>query len=406
MVMLNALMGQLLSDPYPVYDALRGASRVMWQEMMQSWLVTGYDEAITILKDHEHFSSERQRSNNRMVAQMTEQTDAGLMRRTATMLSVDPPDHTRLRGLANKAFTPRVVEAMRPHIQEITDSLLDAVEEPVRIDVVKHLAVPLPIIVIAEILGVSHSDREQFKAWSTDIAGVLGSSMQPQETMQRASRSSEELSAYFGGIIAERRKEPKDDLISALIAARDHGDKLSEDELLATCILLLVAGNETTTNLIGNGMLALVRNAEARRELQEDPGVIVSAVEELLRYDGPVQATSRVVLEDVEFGGKQLKQGQMVIVFLGGANHDPSQFLEPQKLDLRRADNRHLGFGQGIHYCLGAPLARVEAQIAISTLLRRFPDLELGEEPPERGYSFILRGLRSLPLRSKVATAT
>ncbi len=403
MVMLNPLLSQLVSNPYPIYKALRDSDRVMWQEMMQSWLVTGYDEAQAILKDHEHFSSDRQRSSNRMVAQLTEQSDPGLLRRTATMLSIDPPDHTRLRMLANKAFTPRVVEQMRPHIQEITDGLLDGVEDPDGIDVVKELAIPLPIIVIAEMLGVSPSQREQFKAWSTDIAGVLGSALAPQDVMQRAQRSSQELAEYFAGIIAERRKVPKGDLISGLIAARDEGDALTEDELLATCVLLLVAGNETTTNLIGNAMLALVSNPAELARLRDEPSLTVSAVEELLRFDGPVQATSRVATEDIEFRGKELKRGQMLIVFLGGANHDPAQFAEPGKLDLARPDNRHLGFGQGIHYCLGAPLARVEAQIAITTLLRRYPDLGPGVERPERGASFILRGLRSLPLRAKAA---
>ena len=404
-MMLNPFMAAFRSDPYPAYRALREADRVMWQEMMQAWLVTGYDEVQSILKDHAHFSSERQRASNRLIAQLMEQQDSGVMRRTATMLSVDPPDHTRLRTLVNKAFTPRVVERMRPHIQEIADGLLDAVSDPARLDVVKDLAIPLPIIVIAEMLGVSPSDREQFKAWSTDIAGVLGSAMQPQDSIQRAQSSSEELASYFSAIIEQRRKEPKDDLISGLIAARDHGDALSEDELLATCVLLLVAGNETTTNLIGNGTLALLRHPDALRQLQDDPGIIVSAVEELLRFDGPVQATSRVVLKDVEFQGRHFKAGQVVITFLGAANHDPAQFSEPERLDLTRADNRHVAFGHGIHFCLGAPLARVEGQVALSTLLRRFPDPEPDFDEPDWGNSFILRGLKSLPARSKAAAS-
>jgi cytochrome P450 len=310
-----------------------------------------------------------------------------------------------MRTLVNKAFTPRVVENMRQHIQEITDGLLDAVDGRPQFDIMKDVAIPLPIIVIAEMLGVPVADREQFKAWSTDIAGVLGSGMGPQEVMGRARVASEELSAYFAGIIEERRKEPKDDLVSGLIAARDQGDKLSEDELLATCVLLLVAGNETTTNLIGNGMLALLRNEGERRTLQADPSLIATAVEELLRNDGPVQATSRVVLEDMEFRGKQLKAGQVLITFLGAANHDPAVFHEPGILDVRREDNRHIGFGLGIHYCVGAPLARVEAQTAIGTLLRRFPDLEATSDKAEWGNSFILHGLRTLPVRNKVGAA-
>ncbi|HEY7268540.1 MAG TPA: cytochrome P450, partial [Dehalococcoidia bacterium] len=306
-----------------------------------------------------------------------------------------------------KAFTPRVVEVMRPHIQEITDELLEALPADGSIDVVRDLAVPLPIIVIAEMLGVPPSQREQFKAWSTDIAGALGSSAQPQDAIGRAGRASEELAAYFRGVIEERRQAPKDDLISGLIEARDQGDHLSEDELVATCVLLLVAGNETTTNLVGNGMLALTDNPQQRQCLLDDPSLITTAVEELLRFDGPVQATSRVVIDDCEFRGKHFQKGQIAITFLGAANRDPAQFADPDNLDLARADNRHLGFGQGIHYCLGAPLARVEAQIAISSLLRRYPDLERDPAAaPERGSSFILRGLKTLPLRSKVAAAS
>ena len=403
--MFNPLLGEFRSNPYTAYKMLRDIDPVMWQEFMQSWLVTGYDEVLTILRDNAHFSSDRARSSNRLVQQLTEQQDAGLLRRTPTMLSIDPPDHTRMRTLVNKAFTPRVVELMRPHIQEIADGLLDAASGGPDLDIVRDLAIPLPIIVIAEMLGVSPSDREQFKAWSTDIAGVLGSGRGPQEALDRASRSAAELAEYFSRIIDERRREPRDDLISGLIAARDQADALSQDELLATCTLLLVAGNETTTNLIGNGMLALLRHPEERKRLREDPGLAPSAIEELLRFDGPVQATSRVVGEDFDFRGKQFKQGQVVITFLGAANHDPAQFSEPERLDLGREDNRHLGFGQGIHYCLGAPLARVEGQIAITTLLARYPDLETDFETPDWGNSFILRGLRSLAVRVKAPTS-
>jgi cytochrome P450 len=397
--MLNAFLGQLIANPYPVYEAFRRTDRVLWQEMMQAWLVTGYDEVQAILKDAERFSSERQRANNRLALQLTEQQEGSLMRRTPTILSSDPPDHTRMRSLVNKAFTPRAVEKMRPHIQEITERLLDEVRGRDTIDVVRDLAIPLPIIVIAEMLGVPPSDRAQFKAWSTDIASLLGSAGQPDEAIERARRSSEELAEYFRHIVAQRRKEPRDDLVSALIAARDQGNALSEDELIATCVLLLVAGNETTTNLIGNGMLALLRHPDEQRRLRDDPSIITSAVEEMLRYDGPVQATSRVVVRDMEFRGKQFKQGQVVITFLGAANHDPDVFEEPARLDLTRRDNRHMAFGHGIHYCVGAPLARAEAQTALAALLARYPDPEPAFESPDWGPSFILRGLRSLPLR-------
>jgi cytochrome P450 len=399
MVMFNPL--ELRTNPYPIYKAMRDADPLLWNEFLQAGLITGYDDVQAILKDSVRFSSDRRRANNRLLVQLTEQQELSLMRRTPTMLSVDPPSHTRMRNLVNKAFTPRAVEKMRPHVQEITEALLDDVAEPGRIDVVRDLAVPLPIIVIAEMLGVSPSDREQFKTWSADIAAVLGNAP-PEEVLEKGRLASEALADYFAAIIEDRRKEPRDDLISALIAARDQADLLSQDELLATCVLLLVAGNVTTTNLIGNGIWTLVQHPEERRLLEADTSLITSAVEELLRYESPVQATSRVVSEDMEFRGKQLKKGQILIAFLGAANRDPAIFPDPDKLDLARQENRHLAFGQGIHYCLGAPLARMEGQIAIQAILRRYPEPEPEFEKPDWANSFILRGLRSLPIRSRV----
>jgi cytochrome P450 len=305
-----------------------------------------------------------------------------------------------MRNLANKAFTPRVVERSRPHIQEIADELLDALPDRSELDVVADLAVPLPVIVIAGILGVPASDRALFKAWSTDIAGTLGGALQPPAVLDKARDSANELAEYFRARIAERRAEPRDDLLSAMVAAEEAGDLLTEDEMVATAILLLIAGNETTTNLIGNGMLALLRNPEERRRIQADPALLPTAVDEMLRYDGPAQMTSRIVTEELTLRDKAMKPGQVVLATLGAANHDPDQFPDPDRFDASRTPNRHLAFGLGIHYCLGAPLAVAEAQTAFATLLRRFPNPEAQFETPDFGASFILRGLNSLKMKT------
>jgi cytochrome P450 len=400
----NPFDPRLRTDPYEVHKELRTTDPVHWSQVMQTWLVTRYDDNLAVLRDHARFSSDRTRATNPFVQELEKFRQAsGPAGRTPTMLSVDPPAHTRMRNLVNKAFTPRTIERVRPHIEEIANELIDNLPDPEQIDVVRDLAIPLPVIVIAETLGVPPGERERFKAWSSDIAATLGGPFQPVEVLDRARISSIELAAYFHDQLEERRREPHDDLLGALVAAEEQGDLLSEDELLATCILLLVAGNETTTNLIGNGMLALLRFPEERRRLQQTPSLIPAGVEEMLRYDGPAQMTSRIVKEDLTMRGQLLEPGQVVLCVLAAANRDPEQFPDPDRFDVRRENNRHLAFGYGIHYCLGAPLAVAEAQIAISTLLRRYPEPEAAFETPDWGASFILRGLKSLPMRTKVA---
>jgi hypothetical protein len=402
MVDFNPLDPRLRTDPYSIYRELREEAPVYWQPGMQTWVLTRYEDNLAALRDHASFSSERTRAKNVLVQQLESyRLSSGPLGTTPTMLSIDPPAHTRMRSLANKAFTPRVVERSRPHIAEIANELLDALPEPGSLDVVADLAVPLPMIVIAEVLGVPLSDRERFKAWSSDIAASLGGPFQPQEVLDRARDSSNAIAGYFRALVASRRGEPRDDLISALIAAEEQGELLSEDELIATCILLLLAGNETTTHLIGNGMLALLRNPDERRRLQADPSLIETAVDEMLRYEGSVQMTSRIVDHDVEFRGRRFEAGQVVLLLLGAANRDPAQFPDPERFDAGRRPNRHLAFGQGIHYCLGAPLALAEAQIAFQTLLRRLPEPEAAFDEPEWGSSFVLRGLKRLPVTSR-----
>jgi pimeloyl-[acyl-carrier protein] synthase len=406
MAEFNPFDPRLLTDPHSVYRELREHDPVHWSPLMQVWLLTRYEDCVAVLRDHAVFSSDRTRSSNFLVQQMEAfRQTIGPVASTQTVLSSDPPDHTRMRKLINKAFTPGVVERSRPHIRDIAESLLDALPDAGHIDVVRDLAVPLPIIVIAEILGVPAADREQFKAWSNDIAGTLSGGAPAPEALERARRASIELTDYFSVQIEERRRRPRQDLMSALVAAEEQGDLLTHEELLATCILLLVAGNETTTNLIGSGMLTLLQHPEQLRLLQQRPELIPAAVEEMLRYEGPAQMTSRVAVRPAMLGGKQIEPGQVVLVVLGAANRDPAQFPDPDRFDVRRHPNRHLAFGLGIHYCLGAPLAVAEAQIAFESLLRRLPEPAAAFEAPDWGNSFILRGLRSLPLRTGAAVS-
>lgn len=395
----NPFDPRLRSDPYAVYRALRQDAPVYWNPGMHVWMLTRYDDVLAVLRDHARFSSDRLRANNPFVAQLEQaRLSSGPLGTSPTMLSLDPPAHTRMRGLVNKAFTPRQVERIRPHIQELADELLDALPEPGKMDIVADFAVPLPVIVIAEMLGVPATDREQFKAWSTDIASSLGAPFQPPAVLERGIQSSNALADYFRGQIVLRRDDPRDDLLSAMIAAEEQGDLLTEDELIATCILLLLAGNETTTNLIGSGMLALLQHPAQYQRLQSDPAMVPSAVEEMLRWEPPAQLTTRIVAEPLELRGHSMEPGQVVIAALAAANRDPDQFPEPETFDIGRHPNRHLAFGQGIHYCLGAPLAIAEARIAFETLARRVSDPAPAFEAPDWGASFILRGLNSLPI--------
>ena len=386
------------ANPYPMYERLRLESPVHWSEMMEAWVLSRYDDVVFVLTDP-RFSADRRSAQNRFAEYIAQrEEDFGPLGRAPTMLTTDPPDHTRLRKLVSKAFTARAVENLRPRIKGILDDLLAELRGRDQIDVVWDIAYPLPVIVIAEMLGVPPEDRAQFKRWSTDLVATLGGPMVAEDVMQRGRKASEELGGYFRGVIAERKRAPREDLISGLIAAEEQGQFLSEDELLATCILLLVAGNETTTNLIGNGMLALLRHPDELQRLRDDPSLIVSAVEELLRFCGPVHATGRVLKEELEIGGQAVKPGQVAFCLLGAANRDPAKFEEPDRLDLGRQKNEHVALGDGIHFCLGAPLARAEAQIAIGSLLERYPKLELAVEEPEMGGNLIIRGPKNLPL--------
>jgi cytochrome P450 len=308
------------------------------------------------------------------------------------MLSTEPPEHTRLRRLVSKAFTPRSIEELRPRIQEIVDELLDGISGR-EFDLVQTLAWPLPVIVIAEMLGIPREDRERFKRWSDAMIGTLGGDYR---LLAEARRSNEELVEYMSAIMDERRATPRADLISRLVAAEEEGSVLSEDEILGTIALLLVAGNETTTHLVANGMLELFRHPKEMERLRDEPGLVPSAVEEFLRFCGPVHTTRRLALVDVELAGVSIGRGEVVIAVLAAANRDPEKYANPDRLDVARNPADHVAFGDGIHFCLGAPLARVEGQVAFASLLRRYPDMRLLDPSPEWAGTFAVRGVQEL----------
>ena len=378
-VAYNPVSDEVAREPYAVYRQLRDKDPVHRMRLVDAWVLTRYDHADSMLRDHERFSAEDRRFH-----------DVGL----TTMLDIDPPDHTRLRALVSRAFTPRAVSGWHGRVREIADRLLDAVAGYDRFDLIAALGYPLPVTVIAEMLGVPSEDMDRFEGWSNDIALIVEPILTPVQ-VEAVRRATEELFAYFGTIVEARQSELRDDLVSALLAAEEEGDKLTREELLSTMLLILVAGNETTRNLIGNGMLALLRHPDQLQRLRDAPELLEAAVDELLRYDSPVQLDGRVVRGDVEMGGKRLRAGQKAIALLGAANRDPAAFENPDALDIGRKEKSHLSFGRGIHYCLGASLALLEARIAFRGLLDRFASIRLAAEPRYRD-GIVLRGVESL----------
>jgi pimeloyl-[acyl-carrier protein] synthase len=390
---LDPLAPAMIVDPYPTYARLRAAGPV-YLDPPGTWFLARHADVQQVLRDPRF-------GRAGFGAVLDAVFGPGPVQRSFSrfMLFIDPPDHTRLRALVTKAFTPRTVERLRPGIQRTVDCLLDAVVDRGEFDLIADLAYPLPVMVISELLGVPSDDRDRFHDWSAAIAKALDVLTVPRpDIVARSNEAVFGLTEYFRGLVAARRKRPREDLLSALVAAEDEGHRLCEEELLATCVLLFFAGHETTVNLIGNGMLALLRHPDQLARLRADRSLIGSAVEELLRYDGPVQRTGRVVLADVEIGGRAIRRGERVSALPGAANRDPARFADPDRLDVARADTHHLAFGGGIHYCLGAALARVEAQIAIDTLIHRLPNLSLRTDAPAWRENLVLRGLTALPL--------
>ena len=385
----------VLSDPYPLFHRLRTEDPVHWEADLEFWALTRYADALYALREDSLLSS--------AIHDSPRPGGVGLSS-ARWFVFLDPPRHTRLRALVHSAFTPQVVEGLRARIQAIVDELLDRAAEAGRLDLIADLGFPLPAIVIAELLGVPAEDRAQFRAWSADLAaagGLVRMAADGAERLSRARAGGAALNAYFRDIIRERRCAPRDDLVSRLTGVQSAEGTLSEEELVDTCALLLFAGHETTTNLIGNGMLALLRHPDELSRLRADPSLICSAVEELLRYDSPVQMRVRVARETVEIGGRRIAKGQRVLILVGAANRDPARFPDPDRLDIARPDNRHLAFGHGIHFCTGAPLARLEGAIAIRRLLRRFPRLELTTDQLAWRETLTLRALNALPVSAR-----
>jgi cytochrome P450 len=396
-VTYNPLSPRVYLNPYPTYAELRTRDPVHWSPLMRSWVFSRYQDIDAILRDHKRFSNDLRQRPNAPTMQASTPAAGG-----PSMLFLDPPDHTRLRSLVSKAFTPQAVEALESRIQAIVTELLDQIPDPTAFDLMETIAYPLPVIVMAELLGVPPKDRAQFKLWSNRRARVLEPTITPGE-MKIAYQAALELDAYFRGVIQERRTAPRHDLISSLVAVEEAGDRLTLDELLVMLRTLLIAGNETTTNLIGNGMLALLRHPDQMHLLRQNASLMPAAVEELLRYDSPVQVDGRTVMEDIDLHGRSIKQRQSVVLLMGAANHDPEVFRHPEQLDITRKDGAHIAFGRGLHYCLGAQLARAEARLAFTALFERFAEMQLLVAQPHFKDNVVLRGLHTLPIRARKA---
>ena len=390
---------EVRADPYPFYAQLRSQDPIHWDEELGFWVVTRYADIASVYHDPRFSRAQGLRRGFERLPQ-TEQVIAEPVYRSfsKTMFYSDPPYHTHLRGLVNSAFTPNAVEQMRPYVQRTVDILLDAVQTHKKWDVIHDFAYPLPILVIAQMLGLPAEERGRFKTWSDDLFAILGSVPHAPELMERAALSLTELTSYITTLGETRRKQPQEDLLSALVEAVEGGEHLTQEELVANIIILLSAGHETTSNLIGNGLLALLQHPDQMQKLRDRPGLVASAVEEMMRYDNPVQIAYRSAAEDVEIGGKCIRKGHLVNSILAAGNRDPEHYSEPDRFDIARDEGKHLGLGLGIHFCLGAPLLRLEAQITFTSILRRFPRLQLATENLEWQEHPIFRGVKSLPV--------
>ena len=380
--LFNPMDPALIANPYPVYQALREHAPCFLPSPHGPLILTSYEDVDEVLRDHARFSNQRYRLNP------TEEEPG-----SASMLNSDPPDHTRLRSLCSRAFTPRKIAQLEAHVRETAHGLLDEVEGQSEFDLMATLAALLPTVVIAELIGVPTKDREAFKAWSTDFIAAGASRATPAE-QEAGQQAGDSLTQYFSEQVELRRQAPADDLMTRLIAAEEAGDQLTHEELISTLILLLLAGNETTTNLIGNGLKALLEHPDQLDLLRRQPELMPTAIDELLRYDAPVQVDSRVANGDFEFGGHQIADGTEVLPVIGAANRDPAEFENPEQLDLTRADSGNISFGRGLHYCLGAPLAKLEGRLAFEALLERFSAIQFGSSQPEYRHNLVFRGLR------------
>ena len=389
-----------IANPYRAYSHLRAAAPLFWADKFRNgaWFVTRYAYVLAGLHDSRLSS---QRSHNLTAALPSEaQSEFETFNRIFSrwMLFLDPPEHSRIRKLLNKEFTPNMIQRLRPRIQHVVDSLLDDVAGKSEIEFMTEFANPLPVRVIAEMLGIPVEDQSDFQIWSDDLASFFGNATSGVDTARRAQNSLVSLTEYFRAMLPERRAHKRDDLVSLLLRVEEEGEMLTGEELLAQCTLLLVAGHETTRNLLGNGLLALLQNSDQFAKLKENPALINSAVREFARFDSPVQFSGRAATEDFTWHNQEIKQGQTVILLLGSANHDPEKFSTPEQLEISRDEGMPLSFGHGTHFCIGAALAYTEAEIAFTTLLERASDLRLLDDVPAWRSNLSFRGLSRLPL--------
>ncbi len=382
-----------IADPYPTYRRLRERDPYHRSLLTGMLVVSRYEDVDAILRDHQRFRNGEREWQGRGISNSDIREQL-----TPSILSLDPPDHTRLRGLVNRAFTPRQINMMEDHVRATAHRLLDEVGDSDEFDLMANLATLLPMIVIAEMIGVPTEDRAQFKLWSDRLARVLEPNLTKEEG-RLVLQTADEFHDFFAPIIEERRRNPKDDLVSRLVLAEEEGNQLTTEETQVTLRLLLVAGNETTTNLIGNGLRALLGHPDQIELLREQPERMPTAIEELLRYDAPVQVDGRYVAEDAAIGDKVAERGSRLLLLIGGANRDPEQFSDPETLDVTREEAVNISFGRGIHHCLGAPLARMEGRIAFEVLLERFGEIGFGSGEPVYKPNIVLRGLQQFPIR-------
>ncbi|GAB4534646.1 MAG: cytochrome P450 [Pleurocapsa sp.] len=401
---LNPFLPEVIADPYPVYARYRETEPVHWgiaakPQLPGAWYLFRYQDVMQVLEDR-RFGREGHKVRDDIDTAPVPKAYKGFSSMVSNwMVFRDPPNHTRLRLLVNKAFSPKTLEDLRPAIVDIADGLLERVKNRTEIDLIDDFAFPLPVMVIAALLGVDPEDRFAFREWALALQHASASRLTPSpEVYEQAEAATQSFIEYFQNAIAQRHAQPRNDLITALAKARYEGDKLNDEEILATCIHLLTAGHETTINLIAKGTLALLRNPQQMELLRAHPELISSAVEELIRYDSPVQMLSRWAYEDVEIGGKLIRRGDSVGLMLGSANRDRNQFNNPDSLNIGREDNKHCGFGGGIHFCLGSALARAEAQISLNILINRFPKLSLIDQPIQWADNIVFHGPKHLSL--------
>ena len=385
---------EVLANPYPLYRRLRDEAAVHWDPYLHAWVVTGYADVVTVLR---RFKAARTPTAERLAALGLGELGPIAELMVRQMLFLDPPEHGRVRRLASVAFTPRRVARLTDHIRQITERLVDELVGAERFDVMEGVANPLPAIVTAEMLGVPASDHAMLKSWSQDFAEMLGNFQHNPGRSRRILRTVEDMDAYFRAAVVREAANPTEGLINALATAEVDGDRLTEDEVVANVIVTMVGGQETTTNLIGNGLLTLLRHPDQLERLRADPALMPGAVEELLRYESPSQHTARIAPAGAALRGKEIPEGGAVIAVMGAANRDPERFADPDRVDIGREDNRHVAFGWAGHFCFGAPLARIEGQIAFETLLSRFSKLSLAMDEPIRWRPNLgLRGLTKL----------